>query len=157
MFAEELSKIPSMMEKYYPTRAALEMKDPSVYTAATAIDDDDEREVVVSGGDRSEDNGDGDDDDADFDDRAAGVAYMYWRLATTTCPLVSQKQEYLDKSEAYISAALRMSKPPGKSLRTSTFLTGIAGVYAVAAAIAFTKKESTRVARLTKEVKIELS
>eukprot|EP00960_Hanusia_phi_P069108 767004-Hanusia_phi.AAC.6 len=51
---------------------------------------------------------------------AAGVAYMYWRLATTSSPFVSQKfnqQEYLDKSEAYISAALRMVKPSGKSLR----------------------------------------
>jgi len=105
-----------MMEKQYPTRAALEMKDPSVYTGA------------------------------------AGVAYMYWRLATTSSPFVSQKQEYLDKSEAYISAALRMVKPSGKSLRTSTFLTGIAGVYAVAAAIAFTKRESARAVRLTKEV-----
>ena len=84
---------------------------------------------------------------------ASGVAYMYWRLASLDAPYFAEQRSVLiDKADAYSMAALRMIKPHRKATSVSTFLTGSAGVWAVAAAIAFSRNETTRAASYRKEV-----
>ncbi|KAJ1494730.1 hypothetical protein T484DRAFT_1877134 [Baffinella frigidus] len=85
---------------------------------------------------------------------AAGVAYMYWRLATMDSHYIpGQREELLEKATTYSKAALRLVRPERRGQRrTSTFLTGAAGVYCVAAAIAFTKNETTSAASYCQQV-----
>ena len=62
---------------------------------------------------------------------AAGVAYMYWRLATMDSHYIpGQREELLEKATTYSKAALRLVRPERRGQRrTSTFLTGAAGVH----------------------------
>ena len=83
---------------------------------------------------------------------AAGVAYMYWRLASLDAPYFSEQRDALMcNADAYSMVALRMVKPHRKPTSVSTFLTGAAGVWAVAAAIAFSRNETARAASYRKE------
>jgi hypothetical protein len=66
---------------------------------------------------------------------AAGIAYMYWRLATMDSHYIpGQRAELLERATHYSSASLRLVRPErqGKK-RVSTFLTGAAGVRAAIA------------------------
>jgi len=83
---------------------------------------------------------------------ASGVAYMYWRVASLEAPYFAEQREALmTKAEAYSKVALRLAKPHTKPTSVSTLLTGAAGVWAVAAAIAFSRNETTKAAAYCKE------
>jgi hypothetical protein len=84
---------------------------------------------------------------------AAGVAYMFFRLSLMENAFIADSQEQLlNKATSYIDVALRLKPKESKTRRVSTFLTGLAGVYSVAAAIYFAKGETRRAARMCKEV-----
>ena len=83
---------------------------------------------------------------------AGGVAYMYWRMAMLEVPYFQEQREALiTKAEAYSQVSLRLAKPHKKSSSSSTLLTGAAGVWAVAAAIAFSRNQTTKAADYRKE------
>jgi len=84
---------------------------------------------------------------------AAGIAFMFWRLCITEAAVsADQKQQWLKKASMYSDAAVRTAKPHGKGLKTSTFLTGSAGVYSVAAAVAYTRNDTKQAAAYRKQV-----
>ena len=84
---------------------------------------------------------------------ASGVALMYWRLASLEVPyFCEQRESLMSKAEAYSNVALRLAKPHSKPTSTSTLLTGSAGVWAVAAAIAFSRNETAKAAQYRQEV-----
>lgn len=84
---------------------------------------------------------------------AAGLAYMYWRLASLDAPYLSEQRDALmTKAEGYSKVALRLNKPHKRPTSVSTLLTGAAGVWAVAAAIAFSRNETAKAEQYCKEV-----
>jgi hypothetical protein len=83
---------------------------------------------------------------------ASGVAYMYWRIASLNAPYFAEQRGILmTKAEAYSKVALRLAQPHKKTTSVSTLLTGAAGVWAVAAAIAFSLNETDKAASYRKE------
>mmetsp|Transcript_45274 Transcript_45274/g.70986 ORF Transcript_45274/g.70986 Transcript_45274/m.70986 type:complete len:147 (+) Transcript_45274:100-540(+) len=62
---------------------------------------------------------------------AAGVAYLFWRLAISSVIGTPElRAVWLDRSSEYIDVALGMELRPDPD-SVSTFTTGMAGVYAV--------------------------
>ena len=83
---------------------------------------------------------------------AAGIAYMFWRMAALEAPYFTEKRDALmAKAEAYSKVALRLARPHRRAGSASTLLTGAAGVWAVAAAIAFSRNETTKAAEFRRE------
>jgi hypothetical protein len=81
-----------------------------------------------------------------------GVAYMYWRLATAEQGIIPvQKDDLMKRAKRYIEAAIR-SGGGRRSSSVSTMLTGMAGVYAVAAAIHTSNNEVSHANEMVNQV-----
>ena len=80
---------------------------------------------------------------------------MFFRLALMDNSFIADSREQLlEKANSYISVALRLRSREAKSTRrrVSTFLTGLAGVYSVAAAIYHAQNDFAKAAHMRKEV-----
>ena len=83
---------------------------------------------------------------------AGGLALVYLRLAALDAPYFAEQRDALmAKAEAYSQAALRLAKPHRKATSASTLLTGAAGVWAVAAAVAYARNETGKAAKYRAE------
>mmetsp|Transcript_14820 Transcript_14820/g.21888 ORF Transcript_14820/g.21888 Transcript_14820/m.21888 type:complete len:434 (+) Transcript_14820:241-1542(+) len=95
---------------------------------------------------------------------AAGIAYLFWRLASGETALTCYNLDYLwEKAEMYVGVSLRLVEDEQASRRTkaraptrcSTFLTGYAGVYTIASVIAQSQQNDSE-ARRYKDMVLQL-
>ncbi len=86
------------------------------------------------------------------DTSTGGIAYMYWRLATAEQGIIPvKKDDLMNRAKRYIEAAIRSGRGR-RSSSVSTMLTGMAGVYAVAAAIHTSNNEVSHADEMVKQV-----